>query len=60
MYSSTLSSISVLDWWWVVKAKPRLSYLRERPFTHCTGGWVEKSAGLEGCGKFSPPLGKVR
>jgi len=25
---------------WVVKAKPQLLYPRERPGTHCIGGWV--------------------
>jgi len=25
---------------WVVKAEPRSSYPRERPGTHCIGGWV--------------------
>jgi hypothetical protein len=24
---------------------------RERPVTHCTGGWVGPSAGLDKCGK---------
>jgi len=32
---------------WVVNATPRPHYPRERPGTHCIGGW----AGLEGCGK---------
>ena len=27
---------------------PAVLYLRERPGTHCTGGWVGPSAGLEG------------
>ena len=26
-------------------------YPRERPGTHCTGGWVGSRAGLDGCGK---------
>ena len=25
--------------------------------THCTGGWVGPKAGLDGCGKISPPPG---
>ena len=29
----------------------------KRPGTHCTGGWVGRRAGLEGCGKISPPTG---
>jgi hypothetical protein len=28
--------------------------LRERPGTHCIGGWVGSRVGLDGCGK-SPP-----
>jgi len=27
---------------------------RERPGTHCTGGWVGARAGLDGCGKSRP------
>jgi len=27
----------------------------ERPGTHCTGGWVDPRAGLDGCGKSRPP-----
>ena len=30
---------------------PRPLYPRERPGTHCVGGWVELRAGLDGCGK---------
>ena len=30
-------------------------YPRERPCTHCTGGWVGPRAGLDGCGKSGPP-----
>ena len=26
-------------------------YTRERPGTHCTGGWVGPRAGLDRCGK---------
>ena len=29
----------------------------ERPGTHCVGGWVGASSGLDGCGKISPPPG---
>jgi len=25
-------------------------YPRERPGTHCIGGWMEPRAGLDGCG----------
>ena len=42
---------------WVVNATPRPLYPRERPGTHCTGGWVGPRAGLEGCGKSPPPTG---
>jgi len=28
---------------------------RERPGTHCTGGWVGPRAGLDRCGKSRPP-----
>jgi len=27
----------------------------KRPLTHCTGGWVDLLAGLDGCGKC--PIG---
>ena len=30
---------------------------RERPGTHCTGGWVGRRAGLDRCGKSRPPPG---
>ena len=55
-YSSTLSLTSTLDVW-VVNATPRPLYPRERPGTHCIGGWVGPRAGLNGCGKSRPPLG---
>jgi hypothetical protein len=29
----------------------------KRPGTHCTGGWVGRRAGLDGCGKSRPPTG---
>ena len=32
-------------------------YPRERPGTHCTGGWVGLRAGLDICGKSRPPPG---
>ena len=40
----------------MVNATPRPLYPRERPGTHCIGGWVGPRAGLDGCGK-SPPTG---
>jgi hypothetical protein len=30
---------------------------RERPGTHCLGGWVETRTGLDGCEKSRPPPG---
>jgi hypothetical protein len=32
---------------WVVSTTPRPLYPRERPGTHCTGGWVGPRAGLD-------------
>jgi len=37
---------------WVVNAKFRPLYPRERHSTHCIGGWVGPRDGLENCGKF--------
>jgi hypothetical protein len=42
---------------WVVNATLRPLYPRERPGTHCIGGWVGPRTGLDGCGKTCPPLG---
>ena len=39
----------------MVKGRPL--YPRERPGTHCIGGWVGSRAGLGGCGKSPPPPG---
>jgi hypothetical protein len=47
---TTLSLTSALDGW-VVNATPRPLYPRERPATHCIGGWVGPRTGLDGCGK---------
>jgi hypothetical protein len=41
-------------WGWVVNATPRPLYLRERPGTHCIGGWVGPRVGLDGCEKSRP------
>jgi hypothetical protein len=41
-------------WGWVVTATPRPFYSRERPGTHCIGGWLGPRAGLDGCGKSRP------
>jgi len=42
---------------WEVNATPRPLYARERPGTHCIGGWVVPRAGLKGCEKSRPPPG---
>jgi hypothetical protein len=36
------------------KSPPGHLYPRERPGTHCTGGWVGPRAGLDRCGKSRP------
>ena len=54
-YSSTLPSTSALVVGWVVSATLRPLYPRERPGTHCIGGWVVPRAGLDGCRKLQPP-----
>ena len=33
---------------------PAALYPREKPGTHCTGGWVSPRAGLDRCGKSRP------
>jgi hypothetical protein len=38
----------------VVSTTPRPLYHRERPGTHCTGGWVGPRAGLDVCEKSRP------
>jgi len=35
---------------------PAALYPRERPGTHCTGGWVGPRAGLDGRKISSPPV----
>jgi hypothetical protein len=42
---------------WVVNATPLPLYSRERPGTHCVGGWVRVGAGLDRCGKSRVPPG---
>jgi hypothetical protein len=37
--------------------RPGRSLPRERPGTHCTGGWVGPRAGLDRCGKSRSPPG---
>jgi hypothetical protein len=41
---------------WVVSTMPWPLYPREKPGTHCTGGWVGPRAGLD-VRKISPPPG---
>jgi len=40
---------------WVVNVTSRPLYPRDRAGTHCTGGYVDPRAGLDWCGKISPP-----
>ena len=57
-YSIALLSFTLgARWGWVVNDTPRPLYLRERPGTHCIGGWVGPGAGLDRYGKFRPPTG---
>ena len=42
---------------WVVNATPQPLYPRERPRTHCIGGWVGLRASLDRCGKSRQPPG---
>ena len=44
-------------WGWVVSTTPRPPCPRERPGAHFTGGWVCLGAGMDRCGKISPPPG---
>ena len=39
---------------WGQRHAPAALYSRERPSTHCTGGWVGPRAGLDRCGKSRP------
>jgi hypothetical protein len=39
---------------WVPNATPWPLYPLETQGTHCIGGWVDPSVGLDGCGKSSP------
>ena len=38
-------------------SRPGRSLPRERPGTHCTGGWMGPRSGLDKCGKSVPPPG---
>jgi hypothetical protein len=51
-HSCTLSLTSGLDGGWAVNATPWPLYSRERPGSHCIGGWVGSRAGLGGCGRY--------
>jgi hypothetical protein len=42
---------------WVVNITPRPLCPKERPGTHCIGGWVGPRAGLDRWGKSRPPIG---
>ena len=42
---------------WMDNATALPLYTRERPGTHCIGGWVGPRAGLDGCGKCHLPPG---
>jgi hypothetical protein len=42
---------------WVVNATPWPLYPREKPGTHCIGGWVGPMACLDGSRKSRPPPG---
>ena len=50
LYSSMTTALEGGEW---SAAHPDLHYPRERPGTHCTGGWVGPRAGLNGR-KISP------
>jgi hypothetical protein len=57
MYSFTLSLTSLLDGVYGQRHAPAAFYPLERLRTHCIGGWVGSSAGLDGRGKSRPPPG---
>ena len=56
-YSSTLSLTSALGGSGWSTPRPDRCAPRERPGTHCIGGWVGPRADLEGCGKLRLPTG---
>jgi len=53
MYSCTLSLTMVLDGVGGQRRAPA-ALTRERPDTHCIGGWVGSRDSLDGCGKSRP------
>jgi hypothetical protein len=54
LYSSTLPLTSALDEGWVVNSTPWPLYPRQRPGTHCNGGWMGPRAVLDVCWKSRP------
>ena len=50
IYSSMTTALEGGEW---TAARPDLLHPREKPSTHCTGGWVGPRAGLDGP-KISP------
>jgi hypothetical protein len=46
-------------WGMVVNATPRPLYPRERPDTHCIGGWLGIRAGLDRCRNSHPYLDSI-
>jgi len=54
MYSSILYLTWALEGVRGQRHAPAAPYPRERPGTHCTGGWVDLGAGLDRCGKSYP------
>ena len=40
---------------WVVNTTPRLLYARERPGTHCVGGWVGPGLVWTAVENLTPP-----
>ena len=57
MYSSTLFWTSAVEGVRGQLHAPATTYPRKRPGTHCTGGWVGCSLGLDWCGKSRLPPG---
>ena len=55
--ASTQFKTSALKMGVGVSTTHRPLYSRERPGTHCTGGWVGPRVGLDGCGKSRPHTG---
>jgi hypothetical protein len=53
-YNSILSLASALEGGGVASSTPRPLHPREKPGTHCTGGWLGPRAGLEGCENSRP------